>query len=123
MELYGKRGGTIRDLAVEYLNSLFQPIAPLTDICDYIAKFREDVKESSVKANLLAEANNRFSLYYKGDVLHIGFTDTNYGEEYVMQEKRQGRRPFKTVSIVWSSLSRKTTDSRSRLAWKVKRLA
>ena len=90
-----KRGGTIRDLAVEYLNSLFQPIAPLTDICDYIAKFREDVKESSVKANLLAEANNRFSLYYKGDVLHIGFTDINYGEEYVIQEKRQGRRPFK----------------------------
>lgn len=90
-----KRGGTIRDLAVEYLNSLFQPIAPLTDICDYIAKFREDVKESSVKANLLAEANNRFGLYYKGDILHIGFTDINYGEEYVLQEKRQGRRPFK----------------------------
>ena len=90
-----KRGGTIRDLAVEYLNSLFQPIAPLTDICDYIAKFREDVKESSVKANLLAEANNRFGLYYKGDILHIGFTDIDYGEEYVLQEKRQGRRPFK----------------------------
>ena len=90
-----KRGGTIRDLAVEYLNSLFQPIAPLTDICDYIAKFREDVKESSVKANLLAEANNRFGLYYKGDVLHIGFTDRKYGEEYELQEKRQGRRPFK----------------------------
>lgn len=90
-----KRGGTIRDLAVEYLNSLFLPIAPLTDICDYIAKFREDVKESSVKANLLAEANNRFGLYYKGDVLHIGFTDRNYGEEYELREKRQGRRPFK----------------------------
>lgn len=90
-----KRGGTIRDLAIEYLNSLFLPIAPLTDICDYIAKFREDVKESSVKANLLAEANNRFGLYYKGDVLHIGFTDRNYGEEYELREKRQGRRPFK----------------------------
>lgn len=90
-----KRGGTIRDLAVEYLNSLFKPIAPLTDICDYIAKFREDVKESSVKANLLAESNNRFSMYYKGDILHIGFSDIDYGDEYVLQEKRQGRRSFK----------------------------
>lgn len=90
-----KRGGTIRDLAVEYLNSLIMPIAPLSDICDYITKFREEVKESSVKANLLAEANNRFSLYYKGNILHIGFTEINYGEEYVLQTKRQRRRPFK----------------------------
>ena len=90
-----KRGGTIRDLAVEYLNSLLQPIAPLTDICDYIAKFRKEVKESSVKANLLAEANNRFGLYHKGNILHIGFTDINYSDEYVLQEKRQSRRPFK----------------------------
>ena len=90
-----KRGGTIRDLAVEYLNSLIQPIAPLSDICDYIAKFREGVKESSVKANLLAESNNKFGLYYKGDILHIGFTEYSYGDEFVLQEKRQGRRPFK----------------------------
>lgn len=90
-----KRGGTIRDLAVEYLNSLFQPIAPLSDICEYIAKFREDVKESSVKANLWAESNNRFSMYYKGDVLYVGFSDYSYGDEFVLQEKRQGRRTFK----------------------------
>ena len=90
-----KRGGTIRDLAVEYLNSLFQPIAPLSDICEYIAKFREDVKDSSVKANLLAESSNRFSLYYKGDMLYVGFSDYSFGDEYVMQEKRQGRRTFK----------------------------
>ena len=90
-----KRGGTIRDLAVEYLNSLIQPIAPLTDICEYISKFREDIKEGSVKANLLAESNNRFSIYYKGDVLHIGYTDVNFGDDYKMIEKRQGRRTFK----------------------------
>lgn len=90
-----KRGGTIRDLAVEYLNSLIRPIAPLTDISDYISKFREDVKESSIKANLLAETSNRFSIYYKGDVLHVGYTDVDFGEEYRQIEKRQGRRPFK----------------------------
>lgn len=90
-----KRGGTIRDLAVEYLNSLFQPIAPLTDICEYIAKFRKEVKESSVKANLWADSSNRFSMYYKGDVLYVGLSDYVFGDEFILQEKRQGRRPFK----------------------------
>ena len=91
-----KRGGTIRDLVAEYLNSLFQPIAPLTDICEYVAQFRDEVKESSVKTNLLAEASNRFCLYYKGDTIYIGFSDYPFGEEYEQQEKRKnGRRSFK----------------------------
>lgn len=89
-----KRGGTIRDFAVEYLNSLFQPIAPLTDICDYIAKFREDVKESSVKANLLAEANNIFSLYLKDGIQYIGLTEGKIDDGFIKQEKNQGRRSF-----------------------------
>jgi len=89
-----KRGGTIRDLAQEYLNSLIEPIAPLTDICDYIAKFRTDVKDSSVKANLLAEASNRFSIYYKDEILHIGYTDCRFDPSFTIMEKRQGRRSF-----------------------------
>ena len=44
---------------------------------------------------MLAEANNRFGLYYKSNILYIGFTNINYGEEYILQEKRQGRRSFK----------------------------
>lgn len=90
-----KRGGTIRDIAEEYLNSLIKPIAPLSDICDYIAKFRSNVKESSVKSNLWAESNSRFSVYNKGNVLYIGLSGYEYGDEYKLQEKRQGRRPFK----------------------------
>lgn len=89
-----KRGGTIRNLAEEYLNSLIRPIAPLRDICDYISKFRSDVKESSIKANLWAESNNRFSVYNKGGITHIGLSDSEYGEEYILQEKRHGRRSF-----------------------------
>ena len=89
-----KRGGTIRDLAVEYLNSLFQPIAPLTDICDYIAKFREDVKESSVKANLLAKSNYKFSLFFKDGIQFIGLTEGKIDDSFIKQEKNQGRRSF-----------------------------
>lgn len=90
-----KRGGTIREIVEEYLNSLMEPIATLSDICEYVAKYRDNVKESSVKSNLLAESSNKFSLYYKGDVMYIGYSDYIFDEAYVLQEKRQGRRSFK----------------------------
>ncbi len=90
-----KRGGTIRDIVEEYLNSLIEPIASLSDICEYVAMYRDNVKESSVKSNLLAEASNKFSLYYKGDVMYIGYTNCSFDDSFVLQEKRQGRRSFK----------------------------
>lgn len=90
-----KRGGTIREIVEEYLNSLMEPIATLSDICEYVAKYRDNVKESSVKSNLLAESSNKFSLFYKGDVMYIGYSDYTFDEAYVLQEKRQGRRSFK----------------------------
>lgn len=93
-----KRGGTIRDIVEEYLNSLIEPIAPLTDICEYVSKFRDNVKEDSVKANLLAESSNKFSLYYKDDELYIGYTEYEFSNNFSLQEKRQGRRTF-TASV------------------------
>lgn len=90
-----KRGGTIREIVEEYFNSLIEPIATLSDICEYVAKYRDTVKESSVKSNLLAESSNKFSLFYKGDVMYIGYSDYTFDESYVLQEKRQGRRSFK----------------------------
>ena len=98
-----KRGGTIRDIVEEYLNSLMEPIAALTDICDYVSKFRENVKEDSIKANLLAESNNKFSLFYKDNGVYIGYSDFAFGEEYCLQEKRQGRRSFKTSIMLLES--------------------
>lgn len=90
-----KRGGTIRDIVEEYLNSLIEPIASLSDICEHVAKYRDNVKESNVKTNLMAESSNKFSLFYKGDVMYIGYSDSSFDESYVPQEKRQGRRSFK----------------------------
>ena len=90
----GKRGGTIRELTAEYLNSLPQPIAKLSDVCEYIAKYRTNVKEGNVKVNLLLEVNNRFGLYLKDGIQYIGLTDGNITDEYVKKEKVQGRRTF-----------------------------
>lgn len=90
-----KRGGTIRDIVEEYLNSLIEPIATLSDICEHVAKFRDNVKESSIKSNLLAETSNKFSLYYKNGEMYIGYSDYTFDESFEVQEKRQGRRSFK----------------------------
>ncbi|MBR3710353.1 MAG: hypothetical protein IKM99_05255 [Bacteroidales bacterium] len=88
------RSRTIRDLAAEYLNSLTPPVATLSEICAYIAKFRDAVKKNSVKANLLAEANNLFCLYYKDDKQFIGLTDGHIDDKYIKQDKLQERRAF-----------------------------
>lgn len=88
-------GGTIRDLVQEYLNSLTEPIAPLSEICNYVAKFRTNVKEDSVKTNLLAESSNRFSIYHKDNVLYVGYTGNCYGDSFIIQDKRKGHRTFK----------------------------
>lgn len=90
-----KRGGTIRDLVQEYLNNLTEPIAPLSEICNYVAKFRTNVKEDSVKANLLAESSNRFSIYYKNNTLYVGYTENCYDDSFIIQDKRKGHRTFK----------------------------
>lgn len=89
-----KRGGTIRELAIEYLNGLPEPIAPITDICAYISDFRENVKESNVKTNLLADSSNKFSLYYKANVIYMGYSDYHFDVSFKIIEKRQGRRSF-----------------------------
>ena len=89
-----KRGGTIRDIVEEYLNSLIEPIASLTDICDQVAIYRKNVKESSIKTNLLAETSNKFSLYYKNGEMFIGFSNYTFDPLFEKQEKRHGRRSF-----------------------------
>ena len=41
-------------------------IVSLTDLCKYIAQFREDVEDDSIQTNLLAEASGALWAIYKG---------------------------------------------------------
>lgn len=88
-------GGTIRDLVQKYMNSLTEPIAPLSEIYNYVAKFRTNVKEDSVKANFLAESSNRFSIYHKDNVRYVGYTGNYYDDSFIIHDKRKGHRTFK----------------------------
>lgn len=90
-----KRGGTLRELAAEYLNGLDEPLAPIADICGYISNFRSNVSESSIQANLLAESSCMFSLYRREDMYYIGLTNLVSDPSYEIIEREQRiRRSF-----------------------------
>lgn len=93
-DIKDQRGGTIRDLAIEYLNSLDQPVSSLSNICAYIAKYRSKVSENSVRSNLLSDSNNRFSYYYKDNCSYIGLTDQVTDNSFIKHNNTQSFRSF-----------------------------
>ena len=93
-DIKDQRGGTIRDLAIEYLNSLDQPVSSLSNICAYIAKYRSKVSENSVRSNLLSDSNYRFSYYYKDNCSYIGLTDQVTDNSFIIHNNTQSFRSF-----------------------------
>lgn len=81
------RGGTIREFVTEYLLALPCPIATLEDIGKYVRQYRSSSSDKSIHANLMLEANDAFSVYYKDGVRHIGLTNYEYSDEYRKFEK------------------------------------
>jgi len=92
-----KRGGTIREFAEEYI--LMQPdrIASLEDIGNYVRQFRETSSNSSIQANLLAEASGKFVLYVREELKYVGFSGRTYDSSYILvEETRAEVRSFET---------------------------
>jgi hypothetical protein len=56
------KGGTIRDLAEEYLLQFDEP-KHINDITEYVLKYRKDTNAKSIHYNLRAEDNSRFKFY------------------------------------------------------------
>lgn len=86
------RGGTIREFAYEYILSSPDRIVSLSNLCKYIAQFREDVEEDSIQANLLAEASGRYGLFLKDGIKYIGLSSVTHDECYVLQVSEDARR-------------------------------
>ncbi len=86
------RGGTIREFAYECILGNPCHIVPLSDLCKYIAQFREDVEEDSIQANLLAEASGRYGLYIKDGVKYIGLSAEQHDPSYAPLSNEETRR-------------------------------
>lgn len=71
------KGGTIRDIVEEFLNTKDEPIH-ITEIMKYVLKFR-NTNEYSVKTNIELEENKRFQ-FFAGDFVGLKgkrYTDTD----------------------------------------------
>lgn len=88
------RGGTIRDIVEEFLNMRETPIASLSDICEYVAKFRDSVKPDSIKSNLMQESSGKYAFFIKDDTMYIGYSGVEYSDKFESLDKRGGRRSF-----------------------------
>lgn len=86
------RGGTIREFAYECILDSPCHIVPLSDLCKYIAQFREDVEEDSIQTNLLAEASGRYGLYIKEGIRYIGLSAEQHDPSYALLNNEEARR-------------------------------
>lgn len=67
------KGGTIRDIVEEYLLH-FETPKHVSEILEYLKRYRPDTKESSLLSNIKLEKTNRFS-YYTGGFVGLGTKD------------------------------------------------
>lgn len=73
----GIKGGTIRDLVVELLLPLEQPLS-LDDITKYVKTHRNDTDSYSIYNNLRLDKSKQFSFYQDGGLRYIGLTSKSY---------------------------------------------
>lgn len=76
------RGGSIRQFVSEYLDNLDEPIALVSDIVEYVRRFRPNTSESSISSNLLQESHHRFIILVKEGDRYIGYSDKEYDAAY-----------------------------------------
>ncbi len=68
------KGGSIRELVIEYLSNELEP-KHITEILEYILFYRPDTNESSLRTNIKADEAKRF-VFYKGNF--VGLKNKNY---------------------------------------------
>ena len=76
------RGGTIRTLVQEFINSIPEKIAPTADVAEYVQRFRPDTNEQSIVDNIYLDPSKTIITYYKEGVRYFGFADRLYPLEY-----------------------------------------
>ncbi len=72
------RGGTIRDIAIEFLQKKSTP-QKLRDVATYVLKFRTSSNLGSISQNLKLDRTGRFVIYEKS---RIGLSNKTYPEEF-----------------------------------------
>lgn len=93
-----RRGGTIRDLASEFLNSQTEPIVTENELVAYVIQFRPNTRASSITSNLIQEQNQKFSVLVKNGIRYIALSDYQYDASYTPVTKHR------RTSVSWKLL-------------------
>ena len=75
-QLEGFKGGTIRSIVAEYLDSKLTPIH-ISKITKYVKKYRETTSKKSILSSLKSDPSNIF-IFFKDS--HVGVIEKNYGQ-------------------------------------------
>ncbi|UOE39158.1 helicase associated domain-containing protein [Chryseobacterium oryzae] len=82
-ELNDFKGGTIRSITNEFLEKFDEP-KHISEIAEYVLKFRPDTNEKSIYYNLRMEESSSFIFFKKS---YVGLNNKEYSEEFeVLQE-------------------------------------
>ena len=76
------RGGSIRQIAKDYLLSLTPTIAPISDLVQHILQYRPNTDEYNIMTNLGLEKTGIFSFYFRNGERYVGLSDNSYPMEY-----------------------------------------
>lgn len=92
------KGGTIRQIVCDYLDSIEGQIATAEEIVDYVRRFRPESSDSSISSNLMQEQNHKFSAFEKDGIRYFGYTTTEYDPSF----KRISGENFRKRTIAMS---------------------
>ena len=76
------RGGSIRSFVAEYLNRQKPTLALISDIVEYVCKFRPTTDEKNIVSNIALDRSGQFAFYYRNGERYIGLAAGEYPIEY-----------------------------------------
>lgn len=76
------RGGTIRQIVVEFLREHEPTIAPLSEITTHVCQFRPTTDEYNILTNLALEKSGLFAFFFKEGERYVGLAENTYPVEY-----------------------------------------
>ena len=84
---------SIRDVAIRVLLEQVPHIMVEKELVSLLLAIYTDSSERSIVSNLMADTKQRFGVYLKGKEKYIGLTKERYDPSYVLQIKREARKP------------------------------
>lgn len=107
-----QRGGTIRMFVDECLNSSLQQIVPITELGEYVRRFRPNTTNEGILANLSLESTHKYAVYVRENIRYVGYRNCDYDSSFGLSDsKRPAKRSLEESLVLLAEF----IDSHGRL--------